>query len=70
MCISVIGLILSVFAMALSAADPSFRSLAGIGNVVFGLMLIVSRLMLGERDSKEDQVTGEAGIEHHVDHDD
>ena len=65
MWISVIGLILSVLAHGLTSMDPTMKMLAAAGNVVFGLGLVTSRYLL--RDQKDEQTTGESGIEHDFD---
>lgn len=65
MWISVIGLVLSVLAHGLTSVDPELKVLAGAGNVIFGLGLVISRILLG--DKRDEQTTGESGIEHDFD---
>lgn len=65
MWISIIGLILSVLAHGLTSTDPAMKTWAAAGNVIFGLGLLTSRHFL--RDKKDEQTTGESGIEHDFD---
>lgn len=65
MWISVLGVISSVLAYGLIAMDPAMKLVAGAGNIFFGLGVIISRHFL--RDKKEEETTGESGIEHDFD---